>query len=69
MLNIEVVFKFKEKEIKSINSKENDNVYEIFNKNIDLKELKLNEYQLYYEEKFWNSYYNFLYLIGHNLNY
>ena len=46
MLNIEVVFKFKEKEIKSINSKENDNVYEIFNKNIDLKELKLNEYQL-----------------------
>ena len=55
MLNIEVVFKFQEKEIKSINSKENDNVYEIFNKNIDLKELKLKEYQLYYEEKLINE--------------
>ena len=55
MLNIEVVFKFKEKEIKSINSKENDNIYEIFNKNIDLKELKLKEYQLYYEEKLINE--------------
>ena len=55
MKKIEVVFKYKEKEVKSIYSDENDNVYEIFKKNNDFIEDNKTEYQLFFENKIINK--------------